>query len=195
MAMFCIFGICIPYTVIWPVLVLALKEIWVFFMGGKKSTPPVAGSSSTKKVTTESVQVGEGDVNKSDESTEVIEGGYKGYIESDDHWRDVTNASSKASKSGKKLITFAKFTAKWCKPCKATEPLFLELAESKKDHAVFVHVDVDDHDQIAAENHAVVIPLIVCYKDGEKVDSHTGKDEEQIRLFVEDMLSNHGDKQ
>jgi thiol-disulfide isomerase/thioredoxin len=128
------------------------------------------------------------------EEKTIVEGGYHGYLESEEQWRRITSNPIQCSNSGKNLLTFAKFTAEWCKPCKATEPVFLELAEDKKDHAVFVNVDVDKHDEIAAENHAVVIPLIVCYKDGQKIDRHTGKDTEQMRLFVQDMLTNHGEK-
>ena len=45
-------------------------------------------------------------------------------------------------------------------------------------------MDVDEHDEVAAEYHAVSIPLFVAVRRGVAVDRYAGKDEERIRAFL-----------
>jgi thioredoxin 1 len=171
MAMLCLFGVCIPYSVIWPVLVLFLKEVWTYFMGKSAKEEKAKSVTSTNMSTT---------------TTTTVATGYLGNLESEEQWTTILQ-------SGK--LTFAKFTATWCKPCKATEPVYAGIAREQEDRAIFVNVDVDEHDKIAAENKAIAIPLVVCFKNGERVDSFTGKDPDQLTLFVNDMLELHGQQQ
>lgn len=45
MSVLCIGGICIPYSVIWPFVLIFLKQIWDFVTGGKKENKLAAGVS------------------------------------------------------------------------------------------------------------------------------------------------------
>ena len=80
--------------------------------------------------------------------------------------------------------TFVKFTAKWCKPCKLIEPVFHELSEEHKKFT-FVSIDIDDHEDIAAEYSVMSIPMfVVLNKSAEKVDKMSGKDESKLRALI-----------
>jgi thioredoxin-like negative regulator of GroEL len=158
MAMLCICGICIPYTVLWPIVVLFLKQIWFFIFP--------AGKAAQKK-STEKASIGD----------EKVEAGVLNDYKSDMDWESVI--------SGRKPTIF-RFTAKWCKPCKSLDPLVLELCHDACGKAVFYNVDVDDCDEVAALNGAITIPLFVCYSEGKEVGRLSGSDEAQIRKFVRD---------
>ena len=97
------------------------------------------------------------------------------FLTADMNWENII---------GQERKTIVRFTAKWCKPCKAIEPLFNELAVANRSTTTFLSVDVDDFDTIAAENAAISIPLFVCFKNGKAVDRLSGKDEEKLKKFV-----------
>jgi thiol-disulfide isomerase/thioredoxin len=167
MAMLCICGICIPYSVLWPLLVVALREIWYFFFGRSKAAE-MTETEESKQLNKEA-------------SDQEWTGGYKGYLTKDMKWKQLIGGSNPL---------FVKFTAKWCKPCKEIEPLFKELAEKNTDKASFINVDVDEFDELAAEYGAMTIPLFVCLKESRVLEKLSGKNEEKIRSFVENNLVN-----
>lgn len=174
MAMLCIFGVCVPYTVIWPVIIYALKELYVFIFGGDKDK-----DNKTKKLRSEA----NAPVTNNDSTTESKDEskrGYLGFLQEEDQWQPLIDQS---------VPTFAKFTAAWCKPCQETEGVFKTVAETKSENAAFINVDVDKFDDIAAKNRAIALPLIICFKDGQVVDRLTGKDAEAIKLFVDDCIA------
>lgn len=167
--MLCIFGVCIPYSVIWPVIIYALKELYVFFFG------KAAGKSDKQEVTEPTTQE-----NKAVASEDKK--GYLGFLEEEAHWQALVD---------QRTLTFSKFTAAWCKPCQETEGVFKSVAQEKADKAAFINVDVDTFDDIAAKNRAIALPLIICFKEGKAVDRLTGKDPEAIKLFVDDCIAKY----
>ena len=174
MAMLCIFGVCVPYTVIWPVIIYALKELYVFIFGGDKN------KDSKKKLRSETTTTPIANNDAAPESKDESKRGYLGFLQEEDKWEPLIEQS---------VPTFAKFTAAWCKPCQETEGVFKTVAETKSDSAAFINVDVDQFDDIAAKNRAIALPLIICFKDGQAVDRLTGKDAEAIKLFVDDCIA------
>ena len=81
------------------------------------------------------------------------------------------------------------FTASWCGPCKMIAPFFEELA-AKYPGVVFVKVDVDDLDEVAAECGISAMPTFQLYSNGVKVQELTGADKvklEDLAKSAEDM--------
>lgn len=58
------------------------------------------------------------------------------------------------------------FFATWCGPCKMLSPLLEELAEAHQE-IIFVKVDVDEADELAAKFGIRSIPTVLYYKNGE----------------------------
>lgn len=169
MSVLCIGGICIPYSVLWPLLVIALKTVWDYVKAifvGKDETP--------KKVTTTAATAPSASSSTA-QDTKFRAGCDPFYLTNEMNFKSLTQQG--------RPTTFVRFTAPWCKPCKAIEPFFLKLA-SDHSNCVFFSVDVDEHEEIAAECRAIQIPHIVAFKDGAIVGSVSGKDEEKISSFV-----------
>lgn len=59
------------------------------------------------------------------------------------------------------------FFAIWCGPCKMLSPVMEKTAESFKDKAVFVKVDVDKCPELAVRYGVMSIPLVAVFKNGE----------------------------
>jgi thioredoxin 1 len=60
------------------------------------------------------------------------------------------------------------FTAAWCPPCRVMKPVLAELAEERPDMRI-VHLDVDAHQQVAAQYDVLSMPTFVLFRAGEPV--------------------------
>lgn len=163
MAMLCICGICIPYTVLWPIVLIFLKQVWSFFVPSSKSAKELKKSSGDKKIHPNASNHGI----PLDYKTEFV-------------WEDVI---------GNEKHSVFRFTAKWCKPCKTLDPVFHDLYKEAREKAVFYNVDVDECDEIAALNGAITIPLFVIYREGKQVGKLSSSDHDQVRSFVREHVA------
>ena len=81
-------------------------------------------------------------------------------------------------------LVFVEFYADWCGPCKMLEPVLETLAEDTA--ATVVKVDVDDHQDIAAEHSVRGVPTMELYADGELVEQFVGvRQEGELRQLIE----------
>ena len=59
------------------------------------------------------------------------------------------------------------FWASWCGPCKMVAPIIEELAEEYDGKAVIAKVDIDKEVELASRFKIMLIPTIICFKDGQ----------------------------
>ncbi|KAJ1404572.1 thioredoxin-like protein [Ochromonadaceae sp. CCMP2298] len=163
MAVLCICGICIPYSVVWPFVLLLLKQLYSFFFPAKANGEAKVTDASGKAV----------EVN---EVSSFVPIAYNDQM----HWDEVV---------GRSKTVILRFTAGWCKPCKAVDPLFQQLCADHHESATFYNVDVDEFGEVAAHNGAVAIPMFVAYRAGQKLGSLQSKDEEKLTAFVKEHAS------
>lgn len=71
-------------------------------------------------------------------------------------------------------LTLVDFSADWCGPCKAQEPILEELQEEYGDIIEIRKVDVDKEQELAANLNIRSIPTLVFLKEGELVDISIG---------------------
>jgi thioredoxin 1 len=71
-------------------------------------------------------------------------------------------------------LTLVDFSAEWCGPCKAQEPILEELQEEYGDIIEIRKVDVDKEQELAANLNIRSIPTLVFLKEGELVDISIG---------------------
>merc|ERR1711998_442830 len=69
------------------------------------------------------------------------------------------------------------FTASWCGPCQRIAPAFAAMDEEHAGSVVFVKVDVDENEEVAAACGISCMPTFQLYKGGKKVQEMTGADE------------------
>jgi len=82
-------------------------------------------------------------------------------------------------------VTAIDFTAAWCAPCKAMEPILAALATEYHGRARVVAVDVND-EPILAERYGVrSMPTLVILRDGREVGRVVGS---RPRKFVAGIL-------
>lgn len=77
------------------------------------------------------------------------------------------------------------FWATWCGPCKMLAPVLAEVAEEYDGKLKIGKVNVDEEPDLAVTYHVMSIPMILLFKDGEKVKQTIGyKTKEQLIEFI-----------
>mmetsp|Transcript_17411 Transcript_17411/g.20858 ORF Transcript_17411/g.20858 Transcript_17411/m.20858 type:complete len:201 (+) Transcript_17411:165-767(+) len=192
MSTICFGGVCIPYSAILPLIALAFKwivtkvatlgllpDLIVQKLGVVQSKDPAEGEaccgsnsgggrskksrSKTSKATTavehpQTVQV----------------------IESVEDWDNLFGEDKEEN------LVIVKFTAEWCKPCKAISPVYHKLATTF--NATFVEVDVDEMDEIAASMNVAMMPTFLILKGTKKQDlvaTVRGANEQNLTSVIE----------
>lgn len=74
----------------------------------------------------------------------------------------------------KGLPVFVDFFADWCGPCKMAAPVVDKLAGEYEGKMIIAKLNVDEHNQIAAEHGVMSIPTVIVFKDGKEVDRTIG---------------------
>jgi len=94
------------------------------------------------------------------------------------------NADFKAQleAAGGKLVVID-FFATWCGPCKMIAP-HLEEMDKTMDDVVFLKVDVDECEDIAAEYNITAMPTFIFLKNKAKVADLTGANIEKLKEIV-----------
>ena len=70
--------------------------------------------------------------------------------------------------------TLVDFWAPWCGPCKAIAPILEELAVEWDGRLNIAKVNIDDHNDIAAEFGIRAIPTMLLFKAGKVIDQVIG---------------------
>ncbi|KAL9346815.1 hypothetical protein Peur_061668 [Populus x canadensis] len=79
------------------------------------------------------------------------------------------------------------FTASWCMPSVAMNPIFEDLASAHPD-IMFLTVDVDAVKEAAAKMEVNAMPTFVLVKDSAQVDKIVGANPEEIRKRIDSFV-------
>ncbi|OOF25181.1 thioredoxin TrxC [Salinivibrio proteolyticus] len=66
------------------------------------------------------------------------------------------------------------FWAPWCGPCQSFAPAFEAIAEQEEGRALFVKIDTEAQQALAAQYRIRSIPTLMVFKNGERVDMMNG---------------------
>jgi thioredoxin 1 len=81
----------------------------------------------------------------------------------------------------------ADFYATWCPPCKQIAPIYAKLSDTHTTAGgfVFVKVNVDEQNEIAAQYGIQAMPTFLLFKDGKKVEEVKGANPPVLKKIVE----------
>jgi len=91
-------------------------------------------------------------------------------------------ADFEATIKDKKLVV-VDFTASWCGPCQKIAPIFQKMSEEMPD-VVFVKVDVDDCEDVAAKCGVQAMPTFQVYKESTKLGEMCGANESGLKELI-----------
>ena len=81
-------------------------------------------------------------------------------------------------------IVLIDFWAEWCGPCRMIGPEFVKLSNEYQ-NVVFLKVDVDQVESVAASCGISAMPTFQVFKDGKKVDELVGASKEKLLELVQ----------
>lgn len=66
------------------------------------------------------------------------------------------------------------FTAAWCGPCRAMEPVVEKIAEQQGGKVRVLKIDADESASIAARYRVRALPTVISFVGGQEHNRHTG---------------------
>jgi len=207
------FGVCIPCSLLWPLVLLAIKPIYEYLAktfgwpsfddatkkkGDKAACCPFSGKDGKQGETCPgAANAGKVEVCTMDGKCSMVDvseankdSSTKSSSSSSGNYAVLTDGETLDQFVGKTDRVFLKFTAKWCKPCKEVEPHFVSLGAAHPE-AQFVNIDTDEFEDYALKYVGMAgIPLFVALDGaGEQLGQVAGKDRSKLTAFVEDHLA------
>lgn len=71
-------------------------------------------------------------------------------------------------------VTLLEFSAQWCAPCKAQEPIIKNIITSYEDRASIIEINIDENRDLATKHMVQSIPTLIIFKDGKEIKRFVG---------------------
>ena len=84
------------------------------------------------------------------------------------------------------------FSAEWCPPCHALDPIFTRLSQEYIDRLRFARMDIDDDPQASIQLGIQGIPTLVIFKDGKEIGRLVGPHPTRLKMGIERILEENG---
>jgi thioredoxin 1 len=87
---------------------------------------------------------------------------------------DTTDAAFEADVLVADVPVLVDFTAPWCRPCRAIEPLLRELEREHDGRLRLVRLDIDSNLGVPARYGVLSLPTVMLFRGGEPVETIHG---------------------
>jgi thioredoxin 1 len=184
----CIGGVCVPYTAVVPILLLALK-----WLAQKLSNYGLLPSAIGNLLQIKPQPKGCVDAACCSSGVTMMKS--LPTVSPEDSVVVTLKTSQELDELlSKHTLVVCKFTAVWCQPCKKIQPFLEQLAvhytsQKKEGEVAFVIIDVDDHEDIANQYNVAMMPtFLILEKEGSVKATYRGSSEPELQSFLQTNL-------
>uniref|UniRef100_A0A803NYY9 Thioredoxin domain-containing protein n=2 Tax=Cannabis sativa TaxID=3483 RepID=A0A803NYY9_CANSA len=114
-----------------------------------------------------------------------LEEGIKSKVLNVDSVESWDSCFNQATSQGSPIVVH--FTASWCMPSVAMNPIFEELASTYTD-VLFLTVDVDEIKEVASRMDVKAMPTFVLMRNGAQVDKLVGANPDEIKKRIDSFV-------
>ncbi|WP_269764197.1 thioredoxin [Desulfobacula toluolica] len=108
--------------------------------------------------------------------TQIINGGEQ--MRTDKLWENIEQG-----------VVLMDFSADWCAPCKAQEPIIKKITKTYLNRASIVEVNIDENKKLATKYMVQSIPTLILFKNGKEIKRFVGLQPEiTITKSLDDAL-------
>jgi thioredoxin 1 len=86
-------------------------------------------------------------------------------------------------------FTVVDFSAEWCPPCKALNPVYARLSAEYAGKMRFTQLDTDENFETVMRYNVQANPTLIFFKDGEEVERVVGPYPGRLRALIENVLA------
>ena len=87
-------------------------------------------------------------------------------------------------------VALIDFNAPWCAPCRAQEPIILELSRQLEGKATIAEMNIDENSETASKLGIQSIPTLVVFKNGKETQRFTGlQSKSTLKEALEETLN------
>jgi len=105
------------------------------------------------------------------------------HVKSDSEYKALVSANN----NGERLF-LVDFSAKWCGPCQNIAPVFESLSDKHgHENFKFVHVDVDECDEVASDAGVKALPTFVFYNNTTELTRIQGADQSKLEAKIKEL--------
>ncbi|KAI5847445.1 thioredoxin [Tricharina praecox] len=98
---------------------------------------------------------------------------------------EAADTYAQALEESKTKLVVIDFFAVWCGPCRVIAPKVDAFSNDYAEKASFYKLDVDEHQQIAAELEVRAMPTFLFFKDGKKVSEVVGANPSALKAALD----------